>query len=201
MPEQLPDINLLPEHERDTSFLFPLFIGLTVLMLVLYSFSAYQYFTASKKLSAAEEEHATLMEEEAELTAKISATEGDDITSVRDIAEFLGAQDVHTSIFIKEMNDLLPEERSYLANYQYTTNEATMTVHLETLDAVAYYTEAIKESDYTRDVKVDNISIFDPVDSSEENEILYFNEVLRYEANYTILLNKQAIKGEQEADE
>lgn len=200
MPEQLPDINLLPEHERDTSFLFPLFIGLVVLTLLLYGFFLYQYITSKKHISAAEEEEAGLIEEEASLSAKLSELDGDDVTTVKGIADFLDTQDIHTSIFVDEMNELLPDN-SYLANYDYAVNEATMTIHVETLDDVAAYTDRVKQSEYTRDVKVDDISIFKPVDHGEGDDIYSFAHIPRYEANFTILVNKQAIKGEQEGYE
>lgn len=198
MPEELPDINLLPKIERDSSSKNILLLTIIALILLSYIMIGFYYFYTKKQLETVTEEHTTINEQVTLKTTELEQLEGGS-SSLGKAISFVENYEIPTSSFIKELDFLLPDH-SYLTEYTYQNGNTTVTVSFETLDKIADYTTKLTNSDYIIDTKVDTVEtvvIGDAVDEDSEQ----FEVIPRYETNFTLIANKQQLKGESTEDE
>lgn len=196
MPEGLPDINLLPKYERESSNLFYIFIAIIVIVLLSYLFIGVYFFTTKSKIESAKTEYDQLSEKVDELQAEVNQLEMGG-TSLAEAVSFVDNHNIPTSAFIEELTDLLPDH-SYLSEYEYGSQVAEVTAHFETLDTVAGYTTNLITSDLIKDTKVDEVETFELKD--EESEAA-FTTIPRYEVDFTLQINKDKLEGAVEEDE
>ena len=198
-PERLPDINLLPKYERQSTSLFYWFIAIIIFILLLFIAIGYFYITGKNDLEAIEAELAQLDETVETLELEIAGLSADDQATLEQAVAFAENYEIPTSVLVAELDYLLPSD-SYFTEYQYRNQVAEITTHVETLDQVAAYTSDLKESEYIRDIQVDEIEVFEP-DPDVEVNIVDFDWIHRYEAQHTIQIHKQHLKEGAEADE
>lgn len=199
MPERLPDINLLPKYERQSSSHYYLFIVMIVLAMLSYVIIGYLYFSSKSKLKTAEAEYTELAAKADELRLEIDQLEAGGVATLEQAVTFVESKNILTSAFITEINDLLPVE-SYLSEYEYGNQNAKVTAHLETLDKVANYSNELSNSTYVTDTKVDTVDTFTLKEEETEDQI-DFMTIPRYEAVFTLQINKETLKGAQEENE
>ncbi|HLS20585.1 MAG TPA: PilN domain-containing protein [Bacillota bacterium] len=198
MPERLPDVNLLPTFKKPREST-PYFIIISMLIvLLLFIFLGVHYFMTKSKLQVAENEHNELQEEIDRLQVDIDAKRQDESEgpTLANAVNFAEGHHIPTSIFIEELFDLLPEN-SYFSEYTYRANEANIEVHVETLDTVAQYTAQLKGSPYVTDTKVNTVETF----TLKDEDIDPFEEIPRYEAQFTLLIDPLKLKEAERDDE
>lgn len=199
MPEGLPDINLLPKYERQSPGTFYVFITMIIIILLSFILLGFFYFTTKNKLQTKEAEYEELSLEVEELQAQVQQHETGG-TSLEQAVAFVENYNFPTSNFITELNDLLPEH-SYLSEYEYGNQVTEVFAHFEKFDTVANYTTELTTSDYILDTKVDKVESFGLKEEVPEENIVNFNVIPRYEAEFTLDINKQKLKGESEEDD
>lgn len=188
MFQKVPNINLLPKYERESSRAFYLFIAFIVIVLLSYVILGMYYFTTKSKLASAELEHSELVEEADELQIHVTYLESE-VTLLKQSVLFVDNYNIPTSAFIEHLIDLHPKH-AYLSEYEYRSQVATITNHFETLDTVADYTTDLTTSAFLKDTKVDEVETFslhgkEKADISEED--------LRYAVNFTMQINKKKL--------
>jgi len=200
MPEGLPDINLLPKYERQSQSMFYLFIIFVMLIILAFVFIGVYYFMTKNKLDAAEIEHEQLSAQAKELQVQIDEIEADGNSSYAQAVTFAESHDLPTSKLITELDKLLPDH-GYLSEYEYGSQVAKIITHFETLDTVAAYTTKLTISDYMKDVRVDKIDTFERKNEQLADNEVNFEIIPRYEAHFTLDINKYELKEESEEDE
>lgn len=200
LPERLANINLLPEFEKQSRAGSIIIIGLLIIILFGSLFVGYEYFSTNKNLDSAKSKQSSLQTEVDALNAQLFALQNENTTdSLEDSVLFVDNYNFPTSKYIRDLVSLLPEN-GYLTSYNYSTLDAGITTGFETLDKIANYTTALTISDYNFDAKLNNVStaVFDGVEEADEYD---FNILSRYEANFSLQIDKDALKGEAEVDE
>lgn len=193
----LPDINLLPQYERQGSRLFYLFIFMMIITLVAYVYIGYDYFTTKSSLSDVNEQYDILEEEHEQLQVRVSQKEENE-SHIRDAVAFVENYDMPASIFIEQLNELIPQY-NYLSEYRYRNQIAEIVTHFESLDLISRYTTDLLNFDFVQDVIVNDIHTF--ALKNEEEVLADLLMTPRYEAKFTLQIDKRQLKGAIEADE
>lgn len=197
MPERLPDINLLPKIERESYTKNLIILILIALIIISYILIGFYYFYTKKQLETLNENYSNLNEE-----VHLKTTELEQLQSGSSLLEqaisFVENFQIPTSIFITELDNLLPDN-SYLSEYQYNNGSTNITVNFESLDKVAQYTTSLTNSNYIVDTKVDQVETFSLGESNEVEE--QFDTIPRYRTNFTLITDKQKLKGESTEDD
>lgn len=185
----LPDINLLPEYERENSLLYILFwIGL-IISFILFGVLGYFYFTEKNSMKETDSLLQELYDEKSQLEEQLAAlTTEEETDSIVNAATFIENHLIPTSAFIDELITMLPEN-GYLSNYNYTYQSVDIETQFETMGEAADYVSALLASNYVKDAMINEIYTFEL--SSEENEAgeneeEMFNVIPRYNVSYTI---------------
>lgn len=194
MPKGLPDINLLPKYERQSSKHFILFIAVIIILFISYLSIGVYYFIAKNNLTTANQVNEQLDEEIADLQLHVHTDETDSASSLGQAVQFAENHSIPTSVFIQELYTLLPEN-SYLSEYEYKNQLAEVAVHFEALDVVADYTTSLSTSNLIIDTKVDKVEAFQIKEEPEVGDEKYFDVIPRYETTFTLKINKQNVKG------
>jgi len=192
MPDRVPDINLLPKYERESSLPYILFIILTVITVFAYGLITYYFFSTKSKLNKADDRYAELDKEVLSLQTEIDGLESAQ-ASLKDAVTFVEQYDMPTSYVIKEVNDTLPDH-SYLSFYSYRNQKVKVRSQFESLDDISLYTTRLNESDFFNDTKIDVITSFELGEVNEDPED--FHEQLRYEADFDLIVNRYYLKGD-----
>lgn len=200
MAEGLPEVNLLPKYERESSIKYLLFIIFIVLMLIFHLFIGIYYFITKSNLEAVKDEYTQLNEQLNILTAELKQLEDGGNSSLGQAVTIVEQHEIPTSNFITELDSLLPNN-GYLSEYEYENGDTKVVAHFETLDTVANYTTELTTSDYITDTKVDEVETFMLKDEEADEDIEQFDLIPRYEANFSLIVNKQQLKGESSEDE
>lgn len=185
----LPDINLLPEYERENSLLYILFwIGL-IISFILFGVLGYFYFTEKNSMKETDSLLQELYDEKSQLEEQLAAlTTEEETDSIVNAATFIENHLIPTSAFIDELITMLPEN-GYLSNYNYTYQSVDIETQFETMGEAADYVSALLASNYVKDAMINEIYTFElssEENEAEENEEEMFNVIPRYNVSYTI---------------
>ena len=185
----LPDINLLPEYERENSLLYILFwIGL-IISFILFGVLGYFYFTEKNSMKETDSLLQELYDEKSQLEEQLAAlTTEEETDSIVNAATFVENHLIPTSAFIDELITMLPEN-GYLSNYNYTYQSVDIETQFETMGEAADYVSALLASNYVKDAMINEIYTFElssEENEAEENEEEMFNVIPRYNVSYTI---------------
>lgn len=199
MFQPLPDINLLPEYDRRRSS--GIILPLLFILLVLGAFVATGglYFKWTKDLEQLTQQEKTVTDSVTVLTAQLDKLNQGELSAREESIAFIDGHDIPTSIFIKELYQLLPEH-AYLSTYAYGNLQSRVTTQFESLDYVASYLSKLEHSDYINDAKINNVSTFE-LKEDEDSLLSEFDLFSRYQANFTIDVHALNLKGAAIADE
>ena len=200
MPEGLPDINLLPKYERQSASTYYVFIAMIIILFTSLLFLGCYFFLTKHKLQETEAKYEQLNIEAEGLKAQVEQLESGGTPSLEQAVSFVESHSIPTSVFITELNDLLPEQ-SYLSEYEYGSQVAKVTVDFETLDIVAGYTTKLIKSDLIKDTKIDEVETFVLKEEEQEENQVMFDTIPRYKTVFTLQVDKQKLKGESREDE
>lgn len=198
-PERLPEINLLPKYERQSASQLYWFIALIIVILLSYIAIGYFYFAGKNELETLQSEYDTLSEKAQNLQAQKNQLSDAEKSSLAQSVEFAEYLAIPTSVLILELDSYL-DERSYLAHYEYNYEAVSITTHFETLDKVAQYTSNLNGSKLIAKTNLNNVTMFDLKEDGENNSV-NFEEMKRYEALYTLKIDKDKVKKGADEDE
>ncbi|WP_026906456.1 PilN domain-containing protein [Paucisalibacillus globulus] len=196
----LPEINLLPKIERQSSVHYIIFLSGLIICLLLFSALIYFYLNAKSDLNEVNRNISQLEQEKTILEQRINNLDTGDETDVFEkVATFVEQQIIPTSNFIDELLVLLPEH-GYLSNYAYNYQSVQIETQFETMTAAADYVEDLNSSDYIKNVQVNTMNTFELGDAQDDNEEIY-STIPRYTVNITIEVDEQFMIQEGEGHE
>lgn len=196
----LPDVNLLPKYERHSSVASIIFIIFTVVIVLAFFLLGFFYFKTKSNLQAVDTEYSEVSNQVEILQSKWEKLETGDTSTIEQAVAFVENYNIPTSRFIVEINDLLPSE-GFLKEYTYENEVARPTIHVETLDAVANYTTALLSSEFIIDTKVNRAEAFTVKEEGLTESEVDFDTIPRFEADFTLEVNKAKLKEESLEDE
>ncbi|MFD1851898.1 hypothetical protein [Oceanobacillus bengalensis] len=189
----LPDINLLPKYERESSLLYILFIIGTFICLSLFAVVVYFYFTTKGTLEDTETQVEQLNQEKTLLEVRLNTeTTVEETATLEDAVTYAEHHIVPTSHFIDELLLLLPTN-GYLSNYTFNYQSVNVETQFEQMGDAALYVAELNESEYVRDVQVNQISTFElsygqPAEEVDIEEM--YDIIPRYNVSYSIIVDQ-----------
>lgn len=206
----IPEINLLPKYERQSTYLYRLFISGLILVVLLIGVSAYVYFQTKSDITKVDAESQRLTEQKTTLQAQLANATSSEPESLETVISFAEEFVVPTSKLIDELFNVLPdEEHSYISKYSYVFGAVTIESQFETKTEVSQYAANLLGSNYLHDVKVSTVAAAEAEENAidEDGEVIpkegeRIQEVMpRYDTRFTLDVNLAALKEEAEADE
>ncbi|MHA6259329.1 PilN domain-containing protein [Sporosarcina sp. CAU 1771] len=186
----VPEINLLPRSERKTSNRKWVFLIAGPIFLFLLTFLAIQYFSVTKDIKHLQAEQQALELQKTTLTEQLEVLEVPEVLDLATSVRFIESKTYAVSPLLKEIHDFTSAE-SYLRDFNFAETEIQFAVDMETISEVATYVGDLDGSSYFADIKVEDISTFDPVSKEEEEEetVDVFTEVERFANNFTVTID------------
>ena len=187
----VPEINLLPNLERQRSTPMWLYILLIAIVALGLSFLIVQYVGAKGDLKTLTAEEQQKVEERDQLQAELSVLQGANQASLEQSVQYVENVSYAVSPLIDETQSLLPEN-TYLASYSFSEENVIIEVDFETMASISKYIENLLGSSYFSDAQLVSVSNFEieAADSEEENTTAVYNEIPRYTTNITLNINK-----------
>lgn len=189
----VPNINLLPESKRERPKGKVLYFILGALAVLLLLFFIVQAVSLSKKITELERVESTLQSERTTLSTELEALKEQQKMGLESSVIYIENIVYDASPIIIEMKSHLTEH-AYLRGYQFSEGTVSLNVDFETLADVASYLEKLQGSPYVKDVTVQQIATFDPINKGEENQKELFTTVDRYANVFEIQLDLAYIK-------
>ena len=156
----IPDINLLPQRDRQSEKTTVLIVGLLIIWALILSFLIFNYFQTKAEVNELNNKVASLSENKAELESKVSGRgTSNGVLSLANAVSFTENLILPTSLVIDELFLQLPAY-SYISEYAYNHGEVTVQSQFETLDKVAEYVTNLENTTMFSDVKVETIEAF-----------------------------------------
>lgn len=186
----IPDINLLPHVERGASNSKLVYGVLGIVTLLLLTLLVWQYFGARSELVTLTNEQQALQAQRDQLQVDFSLITGMNQGSLEESVSFVERVSYPVSPLMDEAQNLQPEN-SYLRNYSFGEQTATVEIDFETLSDVSTYVSRLERSEYFANVQLDSVSNFElnPV-TGEGTDTINFNEVPRYSVVITLAINQ-----------
>lgn len=192
----IPDVNLLPNIERQSNLALYLFIALLSLTLIGYGVTAFYYFSTKSKLADATTELSELEEKEADLEVDLNLAESNEF-NLETAVLFADYYDIPTSVLIKEVSKYLSGNgRGYLSEFSYQNREASIITQFDAFDDVAGYTNDLQHSKFIIETNLNSIDTVTVGGMEIEDDD--FTTVPRYQATFQLLLDKEELKGAKE---
>ena len=185
----IPDINLMPNTEQEDGTSKTFFILLGIIVILLLAVMSWLYFSAKAQITDLMNEEQVLQTERDTLQIELSISQGATQGSVEESLAFIEHISYPVTPLIDETKGLLPEN-TYLRDYSFGESAVTFSSDFETLNAVSTYISQLENSPYFLDVQVGTIENFELGTSGEQqNDETRFNEVPRYTAEVTLVIN------------
>ncbi|QFF99569.1 malate synthase [Psychrobacillus glaciei] len=185
----VPEINLLPKMERRRSNNLFVILGVILFVVLILSISM-QLFTSKKDINALTTEETQLAVERDVLSAQVSSTnltEGQG--SLSSAVDFVEGVSYPVSPLMDEVQSLLVDN-TYLRDYQFDETGVILSADFETMNDLSIFIEKLIESSYFADVKVEQISSFEPVDNADEVKGTDFDVQARYSATLNLSIDQ-----------
>lgn len=186
----VPEINLLPQFERRKSSKLLAIIGAIVIGLLLV-FLCFQFFTLKKDIKILESEETQLVEERDLLSAEVSTIDTVEQGSHSSSVAFVESVSYPVSPLIDEIYSLI-ESNSYMRSYQFGETGILLSADFETMNEISSFIERLLNSAYFSDVKVENLSTFEPPgeQNTELEDEVNFDVQWRYSATIQLDINE-----------
>ena len=196
----LPEVNLLPKIEGQSSVHYIIFLSGLILCLLLFGALIYFSFTTKNNLEEVNQNINQLEKEKTAFEQRLENLDTEETTNLYgSAASFVEHQIIPTSNFIDELIVLLPEH-GYLSKYEYNYQGVQIETQFETMTDVAAYIVVLNSSDFIENVQVNQMNTFEIDDVSEDNEEIY-DIIPRYTVNMTITVNERYLIQEAEGNE
>jgi len=196
-----PEINLLPQIDRISTGKRWLSIILAATFALILIYLIFQYFSLSKNVNNLIAEEQLLLTEKAELEASLITLEEPQVVDLGTSVEFVESVSYPVSPLLVEVNKYV-NEHTYLRDYVFSENTIQFSVDFETISEVVTYVGDLAGSTYLEDVKVEEISTFNPAGLSsseeEEEETDAFDEVERFSNRFTVIIDPHYIRSDGE---
>lgn len=188
----VPEINLLPKMERKKSNNLYVILSL-ILVGVLLSIMTLQLVSYKRDIGDLTETEAQFVAERDALHTEVAAASTVDQDSLATSVTFVENVSYPVSPLIEEVHSLLLEN-SYLRDYQFSETDVNLTVDVETMGELSFFLERLLDSTYFVDVKVEQISNFEPFATVDETKENYFDIQPRYSATINLTIDQAYLR-------
>lgn len=184
----IPDINLIPKVEKESSESKIIYILLAIVSLLALAFFAFQYFTARSEVIVLERQETNLISERDMLQLEYDQLTSLQQGSLEESVKFVETVSYAVSPLIDETQRLLLKN-AYLRDYDFDVESVHISVDFETLNDASEYVTRLSKSPFFTDVQVTSISNKTIGDAGEDEED--FKIVPRQAAEIDLVINKQ----------
>jgi Tfp pilus assembly protein PilN len=193
----IPEINLLPKYERQSTVLYRLFlIGLIAIILVFIGF-VYVFFQTKADIERADEHNRVLEEQKNILDLQVANVGTSTPESLESVIDFAEGYVVPTSKLIEEFINLLPDH-AYVSEYDYVFGAVEIESQFETKNDVSAYVTSLLGSDYMNDVKIEQVESIEFEGKEIEDK---YDTILRHNVRYLLDINLAKLAEEAHQDE
>ncbi len=184
----VPEINLLPQMERKSAGnkWGVLLLGLAFILLML--FLVFQYFSLTKSINTLQADQQVLLTEKTEFQTAVESLEQPLQMDLATVVQVLESVTYPVSPLIEEMNSYRGDH-VYLSEFILTENAIEFLIDFETMPEVATYVGDLTGSAYFTDVKVEEITTFDPTVQVDEEKTDSFQRVNRFSNRLTVTID------------
>ncbi len=188
----LVEINLLPQKQKKSIFIF-LIAGIVLFtFLVLFAIGYFIYDNKQQSLKNVESElELTVSLREIEEKKLTESKEVDSFSQLMTKIDWITKQKISLVFLLNHLVSLLPE-RGYFMNYQ-ASDEGTVTINVQfdTPREAANYLHELNQSPYIAKASLESLSTQEVNDEEMSDE--RFRYLPRYIANFNIEINRVAI--------
>ncbi|MEK4246123.1 hypothetical protein MKZ20_12325 [Psychrobacillus sp. FSL K6-2684] len=186
------EINLLPERERKKSNIILIFAISFILFITILLWFFIQYITLTRDIETLSSDESYSLEEQADLTTNLEAVKTSSEGDLKASVSFAENISYPVSPLLIEVNSLL-EKHTYLRKYEFLEQRITLTLDVETMSTISRLVTNLSASEYFNDIKVQSVTSFDIDSSTEENKV-YFEIIPRYSAELTLEIDSVYLK-------
>lgn len=186
------EINLLPERERKKSNIILIFAISFILFITILLWFFIQYITLTRDIETLSSDESYSLEEQADLTTNLEAVKTSSEGDLKASVSFAENISYPVSPLLIEVNSLL-EKHIYLRKYEFLEQRITLTLDVETMSTISRLVTNLSASEYFNDIKVQSVTSFDIDSSTEENKV-YFEIIPRYSAELTLEIDSVYLK-------
>ena len=191
----VPEINLLPKIERQQSNSILVLVISGILLLTILLLFGIQYMSLKKEVTTLTEKETYVSAEKADLTEQLNQLNTADQGTLAESVAFAESVSYPVSPLLIEVDSLL-EENTYLRRYDFMEQSVNVIVDFETMTAISIYVEKLLQSDYFSDVKIEEISNFEPFSDAEDSLIIDFDVIPRYSATIHLMIDEAYLRSE-----
>lgn len=195
----VPEINLMPKMERKKSNNLVILLYI-VLLGALILFISMQLVSFKKDIVALTLEETQFAEERNLLNAKVSSIHTENQGSLSSSVTFVESVSYSVSPLIGEVHSMLLEN-TYLRDFQFGETSVNLTADFETMKDFSAFIEKLLKSTYFADVKVEQISKFEPAGNIEGTKGTDFDVQARYSATINLIIDQAYLSAGGAADE
>ncbi len=193
----VPEINLLPKIDRLSTGKRWLSIILALSFALILIILVFQYFSLGKEVKGLKTEEELLQAENTELAILLATLDQPVQVDLATSVKFIDSISYPVSPLLEEINSYVGPN-TYLRDYVFSENTIEFTIDFETMTDVVTYVGDLAESPYIEDVKVEQISAFNPAatplgeDEVEKTDV--FEEVERYANTFTVVIDADYLR-------
>ncbi|QCR32041.1 malate synthase [Lysinibacillus sp. SGAir0095] len=185
----IPDINLIPNHERKQQGSRLLYILLGIITLLLLSLLVWQYFSARAEIAELQKEETNLIAQRDQLLGDTANLQPNNQGSLEQSLQFIETVSYPVSLLINEIQGLQPSN-SYLRNYNFNPDSVSISIDFETLSDVSTYISRLSNSAYFTDgqvLSITNSGLGEELGTENETN---FDVIPRQSVEITLLINE-----------
>ncbi|MEK5322769.1 PilN domain-containing protein [Aeribacillus sp. FSL M8-0254] len=197
----IPEINLLPKSERQSSSFLIIFISFLIVWLICLSIIVYQYIHTKNEKKLADTRIENLKMDKEILETQVENQKNGQSGSLEEAVAKAEELTAPTSHLIEELLELLPNH-SYLSHYEYENKQLSIQTQFESLDVAASYVAKLVSSPLFTNVRIKEIKTFTFEEASEEQaDEEMFKEIPRYDVNIILETHSSALEDENGGEE
>jgi type IV pilus assembly protein PilN len=195
----LVEINLLPQKQQRSMLIF-IIAGLVFsLFMTAIIVGYFSYESKSRALEAIENEiEFTIALREIEEQKLVTGEKLGSFAEIMAKIDWISSQRISLVFLLDHLVSLLPE-RGYFMNYQYSDQgTVSINVQFDTPREAASYLNELNESPYIIETALQNLTTQEVTDEVSDER---FHFLPRYMANYSITIDREAVKRAEEKEE
>lgn len=196
----LPNINLMPKYERQSSAYFIIIVGLFVIWLLLLAYLIFQYVTTNGEIDRIQAKSEELNLEKIALEKQLAERAEEQEETHEDAVRFASQLVLPTSVLIHELIRNLPDN-GYLTQYSYTNGEVEIDTQFEEMNDGADYIVKLVDSKNVKDAVIDELVTFEHGVNGAAIRGTAYQIVPRYQMVYSLEVNRHQLREEMKQNE
>lgn len=196
----VPEINLLPNLEKQKTAPILLYVSLIALIGILLAFMIVQYFQARSELTQLNAQEIELTSRQQQLQLELDGIRNMNAGTLEQSVRFVHQVSYPVTPIMDELQALLPEQ-TYLRDYQFGEKNVEITADFETMSAISNYLDKLNVSPFFTDIQVGTIENFELAigEQSEVNVKDNYLQLPRYSVTIMLAIDFIYLAGGRES--